>query len=98
MFVCFVDQNLQRFLVEPDNVVEIIRVAVGPQQGRKVFTLRKLPAPARRGKGRRKVIGQDKTPEERQSARPAPEGIKALRLKKIFKIDVKTCTKLVSYR
>jgi hypothetical protein len=41
-----------------------------------------LVTPARRGKGRRKAIGQDKTPEERRTAMTW-----AQRLKRVFNID-----------
>ena len=46
-----------------------------------------LVTPGRRGKGGRKAIGQDKTPEERRSAMTW-----AQRLKRVFNIDVETCT------
>jgi len=46
-----------------------------------------LVTPARRGKGGRKAIGQDKTPTERQSAMTW-----AQRLKRVFNIDVETCS------
>ncbi len=42
--------------------------------------------PARRGKGRRKAIGQDKTSEERRTAMTW-----AQRLKRVFNIDVESC-------
>ena len=45
-----------------------------------------LVTPARRGKGRRKAIGQDKTPEERRTAMTW-----AQRLKRVFNIDVESC-------
>ena len=47
---------------------------------------RTLVTPARRGKGGRKAIGQDKTSEERRSAMTW-----AQRLKRVFSIDVATC-------
>ena len=43
--------------------------------------------PAKRGKGRQKVGEQDKTPEERRTAMTW-----AQRLKRVFNIDVDTCT------
>jgi len=46
-----------------------------------------LVTPARRGKGGRKAIGQDKTPDERRAAMTW-----AQRLKRVFNIDVDTCT------
>ena len=46
-----------------------------------------LVTPARRGKGGRKAIGQDKTPAERRSAMTW-----AQRLKRVFNIDVEICT------
>ena len=44
-----------------------------------------LVTPARRGKGRRKAIGQDKTPERRTAMTWAQ------RLKRVFNIDVESC-------
>jgi len=42
--------------------------------------------PARWGKGKQKVSGQDKTPDERRTAMTW-----AQRLKRVFTIDVETC-------
>jgi hypothetical protein len=81
------------------------RIALGPQQGRKVFTLQTLPAsdvddpnsknralvtPARRGKG-----NKVKAPDELEDQTPAERRAAmswAQRLMRVFNIDIETCS------
>jgi hypothetical protein len=69
------------------------RIAVGPQQGRKVFAPnskhRALITPARRGRGRE--IGPDKQGEEKTPFEHRVAMTWAQRLKREFAIDVETC-------